>query len=303
VKVEALRTAGVVHLEAIALLFVAVFGLKAAAAPFHFWLPDVHPSAPTPVSALLSGILIKVGAYGLLRLTTLLFPGFQAVSEIVLILGLGTVLVGAVLATGQQDVKRLLAYSSVSQMGFILIAVGLGGARGIAAALFFLINHAIIKSMLFLAAGWAMQLTHERSLNRMGGLQGASPGLAAAFLVGAMALAGLPPTNGFVSKVLVFQVLLDSGRAIYLAVGMFGAVLGIVYAFRAWIKLFWGDRKGPTDAPPPQVAIRAPVAILAALCVVLGIASAPLVDLVTLIGVELADPSIYVDAVLGGSGP
>lgn len=299
VRVQALREAGVAHLDLIAFLFVAVFGLKAAIAPLHFWLPDVHPSAPTPVSAVLSGILIKVGAYGMIRLTSLLFVGFQPLSEVILLLGLATILIGGLLATGQLDLKRLLAYSSVSQMGFLLLGVGLATGQAIAAALFFLINHAIIKSMMFLAAGGIMHVTRERSMESMGGLYRSSPILAASFLVGAMALAGLPPLNGFVSKFLIFQALVDSGRLLYVLIALVGAFLGILYTFRAWLDIFWG--KGDTPrGESPGYALLVPIGILAAMCLLIGLFPEPLVGLATQTGLQVASPDLYVEAVLGG---
>jgi multicomponent Na+:H+ antiporter subunit D len=284
------------HLDLAALLFVIVFGLKAAATPFHFWLPDVHPSAPTPVSAILSGILIKVGAYGLIRLTTLLFPGVAVVSEVILIVAVATLLLGAVLALGQVDIKRLLAYSSISQMGFLLLAVGLATVQGYAAAVFFLINHALIKSMLFLAAGGVMHVTRERSLDRMGGLARGAPILALTFLIGVLALAGLPPVNGFVSKLLVFQALIDSGRLLYLLLALLGAFLGIVYAFRAWLRIFWGRGSGGSESKIGGRQL-APIAALAGLCLVFGLLAEPLVGLTTAIAGQIADPSVYIDAV------
>lgn len=308
VRIQALRGEAP-HLLVIAFLFVAVFGLKAAAAPFHFWLPDVHPSAPAPVSALLSGILIKVGAYGLIRLTTLLFVGFPALGDVLLVLALGTLLLGATLALGQVDLKRFLAYSSVSQMGFLLLGVGVASqtadlavaVQGLAAALFFLVNHALIKSMLFLAAGGVMHVTHERSIENMGGLQTASPFLAGAFLVGTMALAGLPPLNGFVSKLLIFQVLLEAEQLPFVLAALAGAFLGLVYVFRAWLQVFWGRGRGVGRAPLGWIQA-VPIAALAALCLVFGLAAEPLLALVEATATQLADPNVYVTAVLGGSG-
>ncbi|MFQ5919870.1 MAG: proton-conducting transporter membrane subunit, partial [Thermoplasmata archaeon] len=262
-----------------------------------FWLPDVHPSAPTPVSAILSGILIKVGAYGLIRLTTLLFPGVGMVSEVILVVAVATLLLGAVLAMGQVDIKRLLAYSSISQMGFLLLGVGLATVQGLAAAVFFLINHALIKSMLFLAAGGVMHVTRERSLDRMGGLARGAPILALTFLIGVLALAGLPPVNGFVSKLLVFQALIESGRLLYLLLALLGAFFGIVYAFRAWLRIFWGRGSGGSES---RIGGRqlAPIAALAGLCLVFGLLAEPLIGLTTQIAVQISDPSAYIEAVL-----
>ncbi len=299
VRITDLREEGVGHLDLIAFLFVAVFGLKAAAAPFHFWLPDVHPSAPTPVSAILSGILIKVGAYGMIRLTSLLFVGFGDLSEVVLLLGLGTILLGGVMAMGQLDIKRLLAYSSVSQMGFLFLGIGLASSQAIAATVFFLVNHAIIKSMMFLAAGGVMHFTQERSMERMGGLVRSSPFLTLSFLIGVMALAGLPPMNGFISKLLIFQALIDSGRLLYVLVAIIGAFLSILYTFRAWLDIFWGEAR-PARGNPLSLYFLLPIGSLAVLCLLLGIFPEPLVDLVSLIGTQAATPDIYVRAVLGG---
>lgn len=308
VRIAAARAEGAAHLDLVALLFVVVFGLKAAAVPFHFWLPDVHPSAPAPVSALLSGILIKVGAYGLIRLTTLLFGSAAFLSEVVLLLAVVTLLLGAVLALGQLDLKRFLAYSSVSQMGFLLLGVGLAGngfpaavrVQGLAAGLFFLMNHALIKSMLFLAAGGVMHVTHERSMANMGGLQGASPFLAGAFLVGTMALAGMPPLNGFVSKLLVFQALLAANRLPYVLAALVGAFLGLTYVFRAWLTVFWGRSRGMGRAPL-RATQALPIAVLAGFCLLWGLFAEPLVLLANETAAQALNPDLYVEAVLEGS--
>ncbi len=300
--IDDLRSQGLAgHLDIIAFLFVAAFGLKAAIVPLHFWLPDVHPSAPTPMSALLSGILIKVGAYGLIRLTSLLFEGFQPLYEVLLILGLATILLGGLLALGQMDLKRLLAYSSVSQMGFILLGVGLATGKAFAAALFFLINHAIIKSMMFLAAGGIMHVTRERSLAGMGGLYRSSPFLAGTFLVGVMALSGLPPMNGFVSKLLIFQSLVDSGHLTYVIIALVGALLSLLYTFRAWLDIFWGREKGQREKGP-GLAFLVPIGVLAGLCLLFGLLPEPLMGLVAAAGSQVADPQIYVEAVCGSGG-
>ncbi len=234
----------------------------------------------------------------MIRLTSLLFVGHETAAELILLLGLGTILLGGVMALGQLDIKRLLAYSSVSQMGFLLLGVGLATGQAIAAAVFFLVNHAIIKSMMFLAAGGVMHLTRERSLERMGGLARSSPFLSLSFLIGAMALAGLPPLNGFISKLLIFQALVDSGRLPYVLVALAGAFLGILYTFRAWLDIFWGEAR-EVKANPLSLHILLPIGSLAILCLLLGIYPEPLVNLVSQVGTQVASPEIYVEAVLG----
>ncbi|KXS41172.1 MAG: multicomponent Na+:H+ antiporter subunit D, partial [Methanolobus sp. T82-4] len=151
VKLSAMSDAGTLpwHVFAIALMFIVVFGNKAAIFPLHYWLPDVHPTAPSPISAMLSGVLIKVGAYGMLRVFFLIFRDTLYIFQPVIIyLALATIIVGAISAVAQTDVKRLLAYSSVSQIGYVFLGIGLGGVYAIAAALIYLVNHAIAKSML-----------------------------------------------------------------------------------------------------------------------------------------------------------
>ncbi len=234
----------------------------------------------------------------MIRLTSLLFVGLGVLGEVVLFLGIATVLLGGLLAVGQRDVKRLLAYSSVSQMGFLFLAIGLASAQAVAAAVFFLVNHALIKSMMFLTAGGVMHLTHERSMDRMGGLVRASPFLATTFLVGSMALAGLPPLNGFVSKLLVFQALIDGGRLAYVLAALVGAFLSLLYTFRAWLRIFWGEGHVAGGLLHPSALL--PIGGLAGLCLLLGLFPEPLVDLVTQVGLQATTPEIYVDAVLGG---
>ncbi|MFQ6012951.1 MAG: proton-conducting transporter membrane subunit, partial [Thermoplasmata archaeon] len=157
--------------------------------------------------------------------------------------------------------------------------------------------HALIKSMLFLAAGGVMHVTHERSLDRMGGLARGAPILALTFLIGVLALAGLPPVNGFVSKLLIFQALIESGRLLYLLLALAGAFLGIVYAFRAWLRIFWGRGSGGSESTVGGRQL-APIAALAGLCLVFGLLAEPLVGLTTQIAGEITNPSVYIEAVL-----
>ncbi|MCS7133552.1 MAG: cation:proton antiporter, partial [Candidatus Caldarchaeum sp.] len=236
-RIAELRSNGVTHVETAAFLLFATFGLKAALTPFHFWLPDLHPSAPIPIHAILSGVVIKVGAYALIRLHTLLFPGLPLLTSLTIVLSLATIFVGGFLALGQSDIKRLLAYSSVSQMGFIILALAVGGQKAVAASVFFAVNHAIIKTMLFLTAGTVIHITKTAYLPKLGGLSNHSTFLTSAFFVGAMAITGVPPMNGFVSKFLVFQLLLENGLLVVFIVAFLGALMTLFYSFRPFIKI------------------------------------------------------------------
>ncbi|WNY27746.1 proton-conducting transporter membrane subunit [Methanolapillus ohkumae] len=246
-KIQILTDAGTVPwvVIAAALLFVVVFGNKAALVPLHFWLPDVHPTAPTPISAMLSGVLIKVGIYGILRiLFVVLAPALSFVLPIVMFFALITIAVGAFSAIGQSDLKRVLAYSSVSQIGYILLGLSFGTVGAIAAALMYLVNHAVAKSLLFLTAGGIIHETETRDLRKMGGLITILPLFSMAFLIGAMSIAGIPPTGGFIAKFALFQSAVLGQFYLPFLIALVCAIATIFYMFRTWISIFWGENRG-----------------------------------------------------------
>lgn len=202
------------------LLALAGFGAKAGLLPLHVWLPEAHPAAPSPVSALMSGVMLKTAIYGLLRVTFDLLPGqLWWWGVIALVLGLATALFGVLFATVQTDMKRLLAYSSIENIGIIVAGIGLAilfktygkgllAAIALTAALYHCLNHAFFKSLLFLATGSVLHATKERSLGKLGGLIHRMPWVAWLALIGTLAIAGLPPLNGFVSEWLLLQAFL-----------------------------------------------------------------------------------------------
>jgi len=192
------------------------FGLKAAIIPFHAWLPDAHSSAPSPISAMLSGVLIKaVGIYVIIRLFFNMFTISQGISVLITTLGALSMVVGVFLAIGQWDIKRLLAYHSISQMGYVILSTGIGmmliakgirnevAALAIAGGIFHLINHAAFKGLLFLNAGAIEYMTGTRDLKEMGGLARQMPATAATSFAASMAISGIPPFNGFFSKLII----------------------------------------------------------------------------------------------------
>ena len=199
------------------LVFLAGFGMKAGLFPMHVWLPEAHPAAPSHVSALMSGVMIKTGVYGILRVVAALdtSAALHTAGVIVLVAGIATGLWGVILAASQNDVKRLLAYSSIENVGVILIGAGvalLGKASGhpsvalcgMAGALLHTLNHSFFKSLLFFGAGNVLTQTHTTSLDALGGLAKHMPLTALLFLVGAAAICALPPLNGFVSELLIY---------------------------------------------------------------------------------------------------
>jgi len=281
-----------------AMLLAAVFCLKGAMIPLHFWLPDAHSSAPTPVSAMLSGLVVKVGMYGLLRMLTLLFLPLRSDLESLLTVAAPvTIVLGALGAFAQTDYKRMLAYSTISQIGYILLALSFGTQMAISAALLYIVNHAIIKAGLFLTSGLMLARTGSVELADQGRLIDASPASAAAFLISAMALAGLPPTNGFFSKFAVIQAGLASRHYLATGLALAAAFITLMYIMRAWQLTCWAPGKAAAAAWKPERAQFGPVALLAGLCLALGLGAGPLKTITDQIGFWLLDPTHYLDAV------
>lgn len=289
-------------LLAVLFLFVIVFGTKAAAFPLHFWLPDAHSSAPTPISAMLSGVLIKVGAYATLRVLSLVFGGLQEAARPVL-LGVAaiTMVVGALGALAQRDVKRLLAYSSISQMGYIVLGLGLFTPRALEGALLFILNHALGKALLFLAAGLAIHAAGTRDMRAMGGLRSHLPATSAAFFVGVLAVSGVPPLPGFFAKLGILQGALAAGRPDLAALAVGTSLATMLYLFRAWQWMFWGTPRSAAHRPPApmRLAVLALASLLVGTTLALGGVSAFLADAAG----EVQRPEGYVAAVLGEAPP
>ncbi len=271
------------------------FGAKAGLLPLHVWLPEAHPAAPSPVSALMSAVMLKTAIYGLLRVTfDLLHAQLWWWGVIALALGLVTALFGVVFAAVQTDMKRLLAYSSIENIGIIVAGIGLAilfraydkallAAIALTAVLYHCLNHAFFKSLLFLATGSVLHATHERSLGKLGGLIHRMPWVAWLALVGTLAIAGLPPLNGFVSEWLLLQAFLftpslpQSFVNMLVPVATAALVLAVALAAYVMVKfygiVFLGRPREANlayahDAGPWE---RAALAYLAAGCVLLGL--------------------------------
>lgn len=256
-----------------AALFIMGFGLKAALVPFHAWLPDAHPSAPAPISAVLSGLLIKVsGVYALTRIFLNVFGLTPALSAVLMVLGTVSIVAAAFLALGQKDIKRMLAYSSISQVGYIVLGIGLGTPLGIAGGLFHLFNHALAKGLLFLTSGSIQQSTGTRNLDEMGGLAKRMPFTAATNLIGSLSIAGVPPLNGFWSKLLIIIALIQAGHPVFALIAVLASVLTLWYYLLIQRKAFFGnlnERWAAVKEAPFWMT--AATVLLAALCVAIGI--------------------------------
>jgi multicomponent Na+:H+ antiporter subunit D len=253
--------------------FLLGFGLKAALVPFHAWLPDAHPSAPAPISAILSGLLIKVsGVYALTRIFLNVFGLTPALSTVLMWLATISVVVAAFLALGQKDMKRMLAYSSISQVGYVVLGIGIGTPLGIAGGLFHLFNHALAKGLLFLTSGSVQQATGTRDLDKMGGLAKRMPVTATTNLIGSLSIAGVPPLNGFWSKLLIIVALVQAGHPVFAIIAVLASVLTLWYYLLLQRKAFFGKLNeawsGVKEAP---FWMTLATVLLALLCVGIGI--------------------------------
>jgi formate hydrogenlyase subunit 3/multisubunit Na+/H+ antiporter MnhD subunit len=275
---------------------VVGFGTKAGFMPLHVWLPEAHPAAPSHVSAVMSGVMIKTGIYGLMRALSLLGEPAPWWGWVLLAIGVSSGILGVLFALAQHDLKRLLAYHSVENIGIIAIGLGLGvlgitghhptmAALGFAGALLHVVNHALFKGLLFLGAGSVLHATGTRELDLLGGLLKRMPATALFFLVGAVAICGLPPLNGFVSELLLYIGAFgasggtDASAAVagLVSIASLALIGGLAAACftKAFGIVFLGEPRGETveKAHDPGWPMKTSMAILAGLCVLIGIAA------------------------------
>ncbi|MFA4843652.1 MAG: monovalent cation/H+ antiporter subunit D family protein [Candidatus Margulisiibacteriota bacterium] len=255
-------------------LFLAGFATKAALMPFHAWLPDAHPVAPAPVSATLSGVLIKaLGVYAIIRVFYNVLGMSPPVALILMLLGAASILGGSFLALGQRDLKRMLAYSSIAQVGYIVLGVSLGTPLGIMGGLFHLFNHAIFKPLLFLNAGAVEYATGTRQLNELGGLGRKMPVTANTSLIASLAISGLPPFNGFWSKLFIIIACVQAGQLWFALVAIIGSIMTLAYVLKAQRDVFLGplpaDLKAVREAP---WIMGTTAVVMALLCLAVGLA-------------------------------
>ena len=271
----------------LATLLLSVFALKAGVVPFHFWVPSAYDAAPDPVTAVLAGVVKKVGVYAVIRLFFTVFAAAEYaggsaldyVGPILLVTAVASTVYGGVAAVGRDSLSELLAFSSVAQIGFVVVPLGVVAlapaaavpasapgetlaAFGVAAALVYAFNHALAKALLFLVVGTLRDAVGSVDFAELGGLARRTPVLATAFLLGGLSLIGVPPLIGFFGKLLVFRVTVVAGAAgsgvaatlawLGLAATLVGAVFTIAYVTRAWNAVFWGEPSARVEAVVPQ---------------------------------------------------
>ena len=266
-------------------LFVAGFGLKAALVPFHAWLPDAHPSAPAPISAMLSGVLIKaLGVYALARLVFNVFGVSIPVGWVLITLGVLSMVIGVFLAVGQWDFKRLLAYHSISQMGYVVLGIGLGAlilaqegdplwaSLAILGGLFHLVNHAVFKSLLFLTSGSVEMATGTRQLKQMGGLVERMPYTRTTCAVASASIAGVPPFNGFWSKLILVIAAVQARFYVLAAVTVLVSLVTLLSFLKVQRYVFLGELpENLAETKENSGSMLAAMAFLAVLCLAMSL--------------------------------
>lgn len=240
-------------------MLLVAFGIKAAVFPLSFWLPDSYPTAPAPVTAVFAGLLTKVGVYAMVRTETLLFPG-DTLNTPLMVVALLTMLVGILGALAQSDIKRLLSFTLVSHIGYMVFGLAMSSAVGLAAAVFYVAHHITIQTSLFMVTGLIERRGGSSSVDRLGGLAKLSPMLALLFFIPGMNLAGIPPFSGFLGKVGLLQAGVELGTPLAYALvigGVVTSLLTLLAIARVWNRAFW---RKPEDAEHPDPVLLAPPA-------------------------------------------
>lgn len=284
-------------------IFFAGFGLKAAIIPFHAWLPDAHPSAPAPISAMLSGVLIKaLGVYTIMRIFFNVYGMTVQLSWILMIMGIISMVGGGILALRQRDFKRLLAYSSISQIGYIMIGLGCGNYWGLLGAVFHLFNHANFKALLFLNSGAVEYSTGTRDLEQMGGLSKVMPVTGTTSTIGSLSISGIPPFNGFWSKLFIIIGLVQADRFVLAGLTVLVSVLTLAYYLKVQRFAFFGTLKEKwANIKEVPGVMCASMIILAVVCIGAGILFYPLMKVVLEPAVTvLQEGTNYSNIILGG---
>jgi multicomponent Na+:H+ antiporter subunit D len=301
---------------------LVAFGIKAAVFPLSFWLPDSYPTAPAPVTAVFAGLLTKVGVYAIIRTETIIFPGPE-LNTALMVVALLTMIVGVLGAVAQADIKRMLSFTLVSHIGYMILGVSLGSAIGTSAAIYYIVHHIIVQTTLFLATGLIERQGGTTSINKLGGLLAASPIIGVLFFIPALNLGGIPPFSGFIGKLALFEAAAEQGTVLaYVLIGA-GALVSLLtlYALvRVWNLVFWrpsSDVEGyesalidnvseaphdtavKTSRATPKLMIAATSGMVAA-GIALTVFAGPLFGVSARAGADLETPATYVETVLPG---
>ncbi len=288
-----------------AMLLLAAFGVKAAIFPFFFWLPASYHTPNITISALFAGLLTKVGVYALIRAYTLFFhTQFDVVQEILLFLAGATMVTGVLGAAVQYEIRKILSFHIISQIGYMIMGLAIGSSLAIAGAIFYTIHHIVVKTNLFLITGLVMKKCGTADLKEIGGLYKWAPALSLLFFIPAFSLGGIPPLSGFWAKFTVIRAGLEGQHYFLVTVALLVGVLTLFSMTKIWAEAFWKNKEQTEADTDPYAGERlpfsmtAPCIALAAVTVVLGLFSNPLFNLAQTAAAQLLDPAAYIEIVL-----
>ena len=290
----------------LAMLFMVAFGIKAAVFPLFFWLPASYHTPPVAVSALFAGLLTKVGVYALIRVFTLIFINDVGYTHsLILILAALTMVTGVLGAVAQNEFRRVLSFHIISQIGYMIMGLGLFTPLALAGSVFYIAHHIIVKTNLFLIGGVVERLGGSPSLKKLGGLYQTQPGLSLLFLVPAMSLAGLPPLSGFFAKLSLVRAGLEAGQYLMVAISLGVGLLTLFSMLKLWGEAFWKPAPGAAGSGvSPLANLRQwlyPITFLSVITIIIGFSAGAAFEYALQAGGQLMDPNIYIQAVMGGA--
>lgn len=291
---------------AVAFLLLGAFAAKAAVFPLFFWLPAAYHTAIAPVAAIFAALLTKVGVYAMIRLITLVFPtGQEWIAPVLWVVAAGTMVVGVLGAAAHWDIRRILSFHIISQIGYMIVGLAIATPLAIAGSVLYVLHHIVVKANLFLVAGVIRRTGGSYSLAHLGGLWRRDPWLGILFAIPALSLAGLPPFSGFWAKLLVIKSGFDAGWYVLAGIALATGILTLYSMLKIWLEAFW---KEPLEGQPEPVPISgatrwlllAPVAALGLVTLTIGLWAEPFAAFALAAGEQLAGREAYIAAVLGG---
>ncbi len=294
---------------ALSMLFLSAFGIKAAIFPLFFWLPASYHTPPVAVTALFSGLLTKVGVYSLIRVFALIFiQDYDYTHTLLLVIAALTMVSGVLGAVAQNEMRRLLSFHIISQIGYPLMGLGIFTPLGLAAAVYFVFHVSLAKSTLFLISGVIEHWRGTFDLKKLGGIYKGQGGLAALFLIAALSLAGLPPSSGFFAKLSLVQAGLVQGQFVIVAVSLGVSLLTLFSMIKIWNEAFWKDPPFVIAKEEKTMSLQqgwswfVPILFLVAMTLLISFGIGPVFEIASRAGEQLMNPQLYIQAVLGGGG-
>lgn len=291
------------YLTVVAVPFLVAFGLKAAVFPLYFWLPASYHTAPAPVAALFAGLLTKVGVYSLMRIFTLVFTHDRGFThELIFWISTVTMVSGVLGAAAHQDMKRILSFHIISQIGYMTMGIAIGTPFALGGALFYMVHNIVAKTNLFFVAGVVRRLRGSYELKDLGGIAKAHPWLAGMFAISAFSLAGIPPLSGFFAKLIMVRAAVESSEFVAAGVMLAVGLLTLFSMVKIWMEVFVKrEREGSVSEGSVGIASWAPVVVFSALAVAMGVGAEWWWKPMAEAGHQLASREAYLEAVLGSA--